>query len=230
MKLVQAYQEHYPHPPDKLQVILDDVELDFLYEDLLKLLQSMKAGTHQIREIVLSLRNFSRLDESALKAVNIHEGINNTLLILQHRLNATPEYPAIEVVKDYSQLPLVECYPGQLNQAFMNLLMNTINFIEESDRQTHPKTIWISTQVTADNWVEIAIADNGSGIPEKVRSRIFDPFFTTKPIGQGTGLGLSITYKIVIEQHHGKMWCDSTLKEGSKFVIAIPVHQMVNCA
>ncbi|MEH2460224.1 sensor histidine kinase [Nostoc sp.] len=225
LKLVQVYQAHYPNPPQTLQATLDDVDLDFLNEDLPKVLQSMKVGTQRIREIVLSLRNFSRLDESEFKAVELHEGIDNTLLILQHRLKAIPESLAIEVVKYYSQLPLVECYPGQLNQVFMNLLANAIDALEESAQQTQPGKIWISTQVTADNLVQIAIADNGSGIPEKVRSRIFDPFFTTKPIGKGTGLGLSISYKIVIEQHHGKMWCDSTLGEGTKFIIEIPVHQ-----
>ncbi|MBN3873561.1 sensor histidine kinase [Nostoc sp. JL33] len=225
LKLVQAYQAHYPNPPQTLQATLDDVDLDFLNQDLPKILQSMKVGTQRIREIVLSLRNFSRLDESEFKAVDLHEGIDNTLLILQHRLKAIPESPAIEVVKDYSQLPLVECYPGQLNQAFMNILANAIDALEESAQQTQPGKIWISTQVTADNRVQIAIADNGSGIPEIVRSRIFDPFFTTKPVGKGTGLGLSITYKIVIEKHHGKMWCDSTLGEGTKFMIEIPVHQ-----
>ncbi|BAZ50234.1 integral membrane sensor signal transduction histidine kinase [Nostoc sp. NIES-4103] len=233
LKLIQAYQAHYPNPPQTLQATLDEVELDFLNEDLIKLLQSMKIGTERIRQIVLSLRNFSRLDESEFKAVDLHEGIDNTLLILQHRLKPRPESPAIEVVKDYRQLPLVECYPGQLNQAFMNLLANAIDALEETvrhqktkaEQQTQPSTIWISTQVIAENQVQIAIADNGSGIPETVRSRIFDPFFTTKPIGKGTGLGLSISYKIVTEKHHGKMWCDSTLGEGSKFVIEIPVHQ-----
>ncbi|MBG1261619.1 sensor histidine kinase [Nostoc commune] len=225
LKLVQAYQAHYPNPPQTLQATLDEVDLDFLNEDLPKVLQSMNVGTERIREIVLSLRNFSRLDESEFKAVDLHEGIDNTLLILQHRLKAIPESPAIEVVKDYSQLPLVECYPGQLNQAFMNLLANAIDALEESAQQTQPGKIWISTHVTADNWVQIAIADNGSGIPETVRSRIFDPFFTTKPVGKGTGLGLSISYKTVIEKHHGKMWCDSTFGEGTKFMIEIPVHQ-----
>ncbi|WGV27527.1 sensor histidine kinase [Halotia branconii] len=232
LQLVQAYQTHYPNPPQTLQSTLDDVELEFLSEDLLKLLQSMKVGTERIRQIVLSLRNFSRLDESDFKAVDIHEGIDNTLLILQHRLKARPEIAAIEVVKDYSQLPLVECYPGQLNQVFMNLLTNAIDALEESASQqtkaeqpTQIGKIWISTQVTANNQVQIAIADNGLGISQTVRERVFDPFFTTKPIGKGTGLGLSISYKIVTEKHHGKIWCDSTLKEGTKFLIEIPVHQ-----
>ncbi len=224
LKLVYCYQAHYPNPPQTLQDTLDDVEFDFLNEDLPKVLQSIQIGSERIRQIVLSLRNFSRLDESEFKAVDLHEGIENTLLILQHRLKAKPEFPAIKVVKHYSQLPLVECYPGQINQVFMNLLTNGIDGLEES-QQTQPGTIWISTQMTADNHVQIAIADNGCGIPETVRSRIFDPFFTTKPIGKGTGMGLSISYKIVIEKHHGKIWCDSTLGEGTKFVIEIPVHQ-----
>ncbi|MEA5554608.1 ATP-binding protein [Anabaena cylindrica UHCC 0172] len=230
LKLLQTYQHHYPNPPQTLQAILDDVEFDFLNEDLIKVLQSMKIGTKRIRQIVLSLRNFSRLDESEFKAADLHEGIDNTLLILQHRLKTRPEYPAIEVVKDYNKLPLVECYPGQLNQAFMNLLVNAIDALEESaqekikdDQQIQPGTIWISTQMMTDNQVQIAIADNGVGIPEIVRSRIFNPFFTTKPVGKGTGLGLSISYKIVTEKHHGQMWCDSILGQGSKFVIQIPV-------
>ena len=232
LKLVYCYQAHYTNPPQTLQATLDDVELDFLNQDVMKLLQSMKVGTERIREIVLSLRNFSRLDESEFKAVDLHQGIENTLLILQHRLNARPESPAIEVVKDYSQLPLVECYPGQLNQVFINLLTNALEVLEESaqqqtkaNQQTQPGKIWISTQVTADNLVQIAIADNGSGIPETVSGRIFDPFFTTKPIGKGTGLGLSISYQIVTEKHHGKIWCDSTIREGFKIVIEIPIHQ-----
>ncbi|MBD2680707.1 MULTISPECIES: sensor histidine kinase [Nostoc] len=239
LKLVQAYQTHYPNPPETLQATLDDVELDFLSEDAMKVLQSIKVGTERIREIVLSLRNFSRLDESEFKAVHLHEGMESTLLILQHRLKGRPKFPAIEVVKDYSELPLVECYPGQLNQVFMNLLTNAIDVLEESarqqtktDGQPQPGKIWISTQLTADDRVQIAlakpaegIADNGLGISEALRGRIFDPFFTTKPIGKGTGLGLFISYQIVTQKHHGKIWCDSKISEGIKIVVEIPVHQ-----
>ncbi len=192
----------------------------------------MKVGTDRIRQIVLSLRNFSRLDESEFKAVDLHEGIDNTLLILQHRLKAKPESAAIQVVKDYGALPLVDCYPGQLNQVFMNILVNAIDVLEDSakkqtsvGRSVQPDTIWISTQVKADNLVRITIADNGSGMPEAVRSRIFDPFFTTKSIGKGTGLGLSISYQIVNEKHNGVMKYDSTIGEGTKFVIEIPIRQ-----
>lgn len=232
LKVIEAYQIHYPQPPQMLQATLDNIDLDFLNEDLLKILQSMKVGTDRIRQIVLSLRNFSRLDESEFKAVDLHEGLDNTLLILRHRLKASPDSLAIEVVKNYGNLPLVECYPGQLNQVFMNLLVNAIDALEDSARkqtkdnhQVQPSVISISTQLTDENQVQIAIADNGLGMPETVRLQIFDPFFTTKPVGKGTGLGLSISYQIVAEKHNGKIWCDSTLGEGTKFVIEIPVHQ-----
>ncbi len=232
LRVIQAYATHCPNPSQTLQATLDEVELDFVSEDLAKTLQSMKVGTDRIRQIVLSLRNFSRLDESEFKAVDLHEGIDNTLLILQHRLKAKPEAPAIEVVKEYGQLPLVECYPGQLNQVFMNLIANAIDVLEETAQQQRKEgkpaqlgRIWISTQVKSENQVQIVIADNGAGMPETVRSRIFDPFFTTKPVGKGTGLGLSISYQIVTEKHKGEMWCDSTLGEGTKFVIEIPIRQ-----
>lgn len=206
--------------------------LDFLTKDLIKLLYSMRLGTDRIRQIVLSLRNFSRLNEAEFKAVDLHEGIDSTLLILQHRLKAKPASSAIEVIKNYGQLPLVECYAGQLNQVFMNLLANAIYVLEdgakyrEKDKQSaQPGVILISTQVIEMGWVQITIANNGSGITEEVRSRIFDPFFTTKPVGKGTGLGLSISYQIVTEKHNGRMWCDSTPGEGTQLVVQIPVRQ-----
>jgi signal transduction histidine kinase len=232
LRVVQAYQSHYPNPPQTLQAVVDDAELEFLYEDLAKLLESMKLGTDRIRQIVLSLRNFSRLDEAEVKAVDLHEGIDNTLLILQHRLKASTEFPTIEIVKEYGQLPLIECYAGQLNQVFMNLISNAIDALQESihyqaedEQSAQPGTIWISTQIKAEDRVQIAITDNGAGMSEKVRSRIFNPFFTTKPIGKGTGLGLSISYQIVTEKHNGIMWCDSMPGEGTKFMIEIPVCQ-----
>lgn len=240
LKLVQAYQAHYPNPPQTLQAILDDVELDFLNEDLHKLLQSMIVGTERIRQIVLSLRNFSRLDESEFKAVDLHEGIDNTLLILQHRFKATPESPAIEVVKNYSQLPFVECYAGQLNQVFMNLLANAIDTLKESmlgcpvsesnmistgdQQQTNNNPqIRIATEVLDSNQVMIRFADNGCGMTEKVKQKIFDPFFTTKPVGSGTGLGMSISYKI-IDQHGGQLKCISQPLQGTEFQIQIPIR------
>ncbi len=233
VKLVQVYQQSCPDISPALQAILNDIELDFLVEDVAKILNSMKVGTDRIREIVLSLRNFSRLDESECKAVDIHEGIDSTLMILQHRLKATAKRPEIQILKQYAQLPLVECYPGQLNQVLMNLLANAIDALEESNQgrsfqeiATRPNTITIQTQLSQSDWIRIAIADNGMGISEAVRSRLFDPFFTTKVVGQGTGLGLSISYQIVTEKHGGNIWCDSTLGQGTKFVIEIPVIQL----
>lgn len=232
LEVVNGYQAHCPNPPEALQTTLDEIDLNFLHEDLPKLFQSLKVGTDRIQQIVLSLRNFSRLDEADRKTVDIHEGINNTLLILQHRLKPKLRFPGIEVVTNYSQLPLVECYPGQLNQVVLSLLSNAIDALEDStqpassnEQPTQSKTIQISTQVTEEKLVQITIADNGSGMTEAVRSRIFDPFFTTKPVGKGTGLGLSISYQIVTEQHNGKIWCESSLGEGTKFVVEIPVRQ-----
>lgn len=230
LRLLNAYQQNYPKPPQSIQDEIEAVDLDFLNEDLAKIMRSMRVGSDRIREIVISLRNFSRLDESERKFVDLHEGLDNTLMILQHRLKAKAERPAIKIEKQYGDLPLVECYAGQLNQVFMNLLSNAIDALEESNRgrsyqdiATDPNRISISTAKTSPHRVQITIADNGSGIPAAVRSRLFDPFFTTKPVGKGTGLGLSISYQVVTEKHGGKLWCDSTPEIGTSFAIELPV-------
>lgn len=232
LRLLDSYQKQYPNPSQSLQDDLEEVDLDFLREDLTKILQSMRVGSNRIRDIVVSLRNFSRLDESEFKPVDIHEGIDNTLMILQHRLKAKAERPAIEVLKQYGDLPLVECYAGQLNQVFMNIIANAIDALEESNRDrsfediaTAPNKISITTTKTAQNFLRITIADNGAGIPEDLRSRLFDPFFTTKPVGKGTGLGLSISYQVITEKHGGKLWCESNLETGTQFIIEIPIHR-----
>jgi two-component system, NtrC family, sensor kinase len=237
LRLLESYRHHYPQPPQPLQADLEQTDLQFLTQDLTKILRSMQVGSDRIRDIVISLRNFSRLDEAEFKLADLHEGIDSTLMILQHRLKGGLG-SAIVVVKDYSQLPLVKCYPGHLNQVFMNLLSNAIDAVEEAmcqhqsdqqqsdPQQIQPRTIWISTQVVEADAIEqvrIVIADSGGGISETVQSQIFDPFFTTKPVGKGTGLGLSITHQIVTEKHQGKIWCDSVVGKGSKFVIEIPV-------
>nr|RNJ67060.1 MAG: HAMP domain-containing protein [Leptolyngbya sp. IPPAS B-1204] len=228
---VQLYQKHYPSPDAEIVQHSEDVDLDFLTGDLPKLLDSMQEGTRRIREIVLSLRNFSRLDEAEKKHADIHEGIDSTLLILQHRLKPRLERPGIEVIKQYGQLPLVECYPGPLNQVFMNILANAIDALEPylqfTSSVSRPATITITTSTVQDQ-VWICIADNGMGMTEATRSKLFDPFFTTKPVGQGTGLGLSISYQIVTEQHHGSLSCTSAPGEGTEFVIAIPIRQLPN--
>lgn len=231
LRLIDLYQQHYPDPNPTLQAEIEEIDLEFLQEDIVKLHQSMKLGTDRIREIVLSLRNFSRLDEADFKTVNLHEGIDSTLLILENRLKARPDCPEIKVVKAYGNLPLIECYPGQLNQVFMNLITNAVDALNEFSqhnsreaRQANPSWIEIQTQ-TVKNWIEIRISDNGAGMTEETRARLFDPFFTTKPIGQGTGLGLSISHQIIVEKHGGKISCISAPGEGTAFVITIPVKQ-----
>ncbi|NEU78580.1 GAF domain-containing protein [Nostoc sp. UIC 10630] len=233
LNAVKIYRQNSSLPPT-VQEKIDNNDLDFIIEDLPKTLDSMKIGTERIHDIVLSLRNFSRTDEAELKAVDIHEGLDSTLLILGHRLKNNNERPAIEIVKEYATLPLLECYPSQLNQVFMNLLSNSIDALEEKFKAIQqrylklsqrcpmiPLTIWISTQ-TVNNQIVIRIADNGLGIPEEVRSHMFDPFFTTKAPGKGTGLGLSISYQIVVEKHHGQIKCYSKPGEGTEFLIEIP--------
>ncbi|WP_199295684.1 PAS domain S-box protein [Trichocoleus sp. FACHB-591] len=224
LHLLTLYQQQCPAPVDELQAALEGIDLEFLATDLQKLLQSMKVGAERIREIVLSLRNFSRLDEAEMKAVDIHEGLDNTLLILKNRLKAHAGHPGITVLPEYGDLPLVECYAGQLNQVFMNILSNAIDVLEDSQDQSaeQPGVIHVCTTVQADQWVVIRIADNGPGISETVQRRLFDPFFTTKPVGRGVGLGLSISYQIVVEKHGGRLKCHSIPGQGTEFVIEIP--------
>lgn len=223
--LLQLYQKNYPNPVDEIQERAEVLELEFLEQDLVKMLGSMKIGTERICHLIVSLRNFSRLDEAELKAVDIHTGIDSTLMILQHRLKAKPDFPAIQVMKNYEQLPLIECYPSQLNQVFMNILSNAIDALEESAISL--PTITIRTSVIDTHWVKVSITDNGVGIREDVCSKLFDPFFTTKPVGKGTGLGLSISYQIVTEKHGGKIECHSTVGQGTEFTVKIPVQQVM---
>ncbi|MFB2921437.1 CHASE domain-containing protein [Aerosakkonema funiforme] len=231
LELVRLYQQHYPYPDREIQEHIEDGDIDFLVEDLPKILVSMKMGADRIRQIVLSLRNFSRFDEADMKAVDLHEGIDNTLLILQNRLKAKPEHPAIEVIKEYGKLPLVECYAGQLNQVFMNIIANAIDALDSYNAQrstaeikSSPSTIKITTTIVDyPQRVIIKIADNGPGITPEVKKRLFDPFFTTKPVGKGTGLGLSISYQIVVEKHGGVLRCESEPGKGTEFWIEIPV-------
>ncbi|MBW4542825.1 MAG: HAMP domain-containing protein [Myxacorys chilensis ATA2-1-KO14] len=232
LAFVQLYQQHDPNPTAEIQTAAEDIDLEFLQDDLPKMVSSMRLGTDRIRQIVLSLRNFSRMDEAEFKAVDLHEGIDSTLMILQHRLKARPERPEIEVIKDYDSLPLVECYAGQLNQVFMNILTNAIDALEDGNAkrtyqeiQDNPNRITIRTSVVGATWVEVAIADNGSGIPKNIQPRIFDPFFTTKAIGKGTGMGMSISYQIIKEKHSGKLKCFSSPEGGTEFTIQVPLRQ-----
>ncbi|MDX2243922.1 MAG: ATP-binding protein [Leptolyngbyaceae cyanobacterium bins.302] len=232
MAIVSAYQESNPQPNPRVQAVLESTDLAFLKQDFPKVLASMKMGVDRIQQIVRSLRNFSRHDEAEKKQVDLHEGIDNTLLILQHRLKAVGNQPEIQVIKQYDDLPLVECYAGQLNQVFMNLLSNAIDALEsgvggrawEMENQSPPPPkIHIHTSLIDPDRVLICIADNGVGMDETVQARLFDPFFTTKPVGKGTGLGLAISYQIVVEKHHGSIQCYSKPGQGTEFAIEIPV-------
>ncbi|MEH2176433.1 hybrid sensor histidine kinase/response regulator [Nostoc sp.] len=249
VKMIEVYQQEYPKPTPKIQQIAKDVDLNFIIKDLQNLIGAMYRGSDRIQEIVLALQHFSRHDEAEMKRVNIHEDIENTLVMLQHRLRETANRPAIVVVKDYGNLPLVTCYASELNQVFMHLLNNAIDAIEEGvengkwgagnqfpeegmGNQSAPPyslvstpQIWIHTEVTDLNVVKIAIADNGLGIEESLRSRLFDPFFTTKPVGKGSGLGLSISYQIIVQKHRGNISCNSSVGKGAEFAIEIPIEQ-----
>nr|WP_225895711.1 ATP-binding sensor histidine kinase [Dendronalium phyllosphericum] len=250
LELIAVYQQEYPYPSPVVEDKVEEIDLDFLAADLPKIIDSMKMGSSRIRNIVLSLRNFSRLDESDMKPVNIHEGIDNTLMILQHRLKKTSadakqsldkHLTEIEIIKEYGNLIEVSCYPSQLNQVFMNILSNAIEALEESlvvgrwsaintkttdNRQitTNKPQIRIHTEQVDSNSVIIRIGDNGHGMTAALRQKIFDPFFTTKPVGSGTGLGLSISYQIVVEKHKGKLTCNSEVGRGTEFVIEIPIR------
>jgi two-component system, NtrC family, sensor kinase len=232
LDLLRLYQKHYPDPCQEILDKSEEIDVDFVVPDLLKILSSMEMGAERIRQIVLSLRNFARHDEADKKPVDIHEGIDSTLLILHSRLKSNGPIPGIKVIKDYGDLPKVECYPGQLNQVFMNILGNAIDSLEN---QPAPKTIEISTAVVSRDsedaepgksigqLVQIRIRDSGPGLAQKAKLRLFDPFFTTKPVGKGTGLGLSISYQIVVERHGGSLKCISEPGQGAEFWIEIPL-------
>jgi two-component system, NtrC family, sensor kinase len=235
LELVEFYQASNIEPLPHIQDKLEELDLEFLSADISKILRSMRIGTERIRDIVLSLRNFSRLDESELKKADIHEGIDSTLTILQHRLRATSKRPEIQVVKNYEKLPLIKCCPGQLNQVFMNIISNGLDAIEESDRQNCPKAdrtkageICITTEVVDGDRISIRVADNGIGISETIRSRLFDPFFTTKPVGQGTGLGLAVAHQIIVEKHGGAIEVNSRSGSGTEFVISLPAKALTS--
>ncbi|MCT7982404.1 GAF domain-containing protein [Laspinema sp. A4] len=251
LTVLNLYQKYYPEPVPELEEAIQEMDVEFLMDDLPKLLSSMKLGTDRIRAIVQSLRIFSRVDESDMKRANIRDGIESTLMILQHRLNAQPGRLPIQLIFEDGDLPLVECYPGQLNQVFMNLIANAIDALEEamasgkgSTSSTLP-TLRIRTEQidfpalepdggplekAGSPRVRITIADNGIGMTEAVHRRLFDPFFTTKAVGKGTGLGLSISYQIVVEKHRGTLECISQPHQGAEFIIELPIFQSQNQA
>ena len=224
IELLELYQQEYSQPLPKIKEKIEEIDLDFIKEDFMKLLGSMEVGTERIYKIVLSLRNFSRLDEAEFKKVDIHDGIDSTLMMLGNQLKATSKHSEIQVIKEYGDIPDVECYPSQLNQVFMNIIANAIDaFEEKSARQKNNSNQIIISTHKVENFVKIIIADNACGIPSEIDSKVFDPFFTTKKVGKGTGLGLSISYEIVTDKHGGKLSFDSAPMTGTKFIIEIPV-------
>ena len=229
LDLLNLYQQCYPDPVAEIVEIETTIDLDFIREDFPNLLDSMEEGSRRIKEIVLSLRNFSRHDQSSQKQVNIHEGIDSTLLILQNRLKPRVGYPEIQIIKEYGNLPLVECLASQVNQVFMNLFANGIDALEMSWEKSKSKffsikpQIIIKTKTLNKDYISIHIIDNGLGIPEENKNRIFEPFYTTKPVGKGTGLGLSLSYQIIVEKHGGNFYCNSLVNEGTEFVIELPI-------
>ena len=230
LELVNLYQEQYPNPLPILQEKIYSVDLDFISSDLPKILTSMKNGAERIFGIVKSLRIFSRHDEAEMKVADIHEGIDSTLMILQSRLNAKPGLESIQVIKEYGNLPKIECYPGQLNQVFMNIIANAIDALEDNSHsesiaanEANPRIIKISTKLLDSEVVEIRISNNGPEITESAMKQLFNPFFTTKPVGKGMGLGLSIGYQIITVRHQGELQCISAPGKGAEFIIKIPI-------
>ncbi|MUH01412.1 HAMP domain-containing protein [Scytonema sp. UIC 10036] len=219
LELIYLYQDKYPQFETQIESRIEEIELEYIISDLPKILGSMKMGAERIRQLVLSLRNFSRLDEAEVKSVDLHEGIDNTLLILSNRLKEE-----IEIIKKYGDLPLVECYPAQINQVFMNLLSNAIDALLGASEKFQ-KQIVIQTKVINSDSIKVEIRDNGVGIPLEIQNKIFDPFFTTKPVGSGTGLGLSVCYQI-IEKHGGKIFVKSEPNQGTEFAVSLPIQQL----
>ncbi|MBW4682273.1 MAG: response regulator [Microcoleus vaginatus WJT46-NPBG5] len=228
INLVDLYQKEYPNPSVSIQEAIQQIDLSFLVVDLEKLISSMQTGVERVHTIILALRIFSRLGESDIKAVDIHEGIDSALVLLQMQLRQEGSRAEIQVIKNYGNLPLITCYASQMNQVFLNLLKNAIDALElgtgKDFPESSPPTIWISTELIGLESITIRVKDNGAGISEEVQSRLFDPFFTTKAVGKGSGLGLSTSYQIVVEKHKGNLTCYSSPEKGAEFVVEIPVY------
>ncbi|MEM7579955.1 MAG: response regulator [Cyanobacteria bacterium P01_A01_bin.80] len=226
VKLIEEYQKAYPQPKEKVQQLIDEIDLNFIITDLPKLTAAMNRGAERIRSIVKALQNFSHHEQSSLKSVNIHKGIDSTLMMLQHRLKETKYRPQIKIVKEYGALPPTHCYVSELNQVFMHLLNNAIDALDEKgemDRLDNPQ-IKVFTETVDALSVKISISDNGIGIQRTARSHLFDPFFTTKPVGKGSGLGLSISHQIIVHKHQGSINFSSSTENGTEFIIEIPIN------
>ncbi|MGJ5628026.1 sensor histidine kinase [Nostoc sp. CALU 1950] len=231
-KIIQLYQQDYPNPTAKISTAIDELDLEFILEDITKILNSLKLGSERIQNLSTSLRNFYRSDSDEKLLADLHQGLDSTLMILQHRLKGNGDRPAIEVIKSYGTLPEINCYLGQMNQVFMNILANAIDALDEAlilgKISDQIPQIQITTEVDSEQWIVIRIADNGTGIPESVKQRLFEPLFTTKPVGKGTGLGLSIAHQIVLEKHNGTLEVNSQMGMGTEFTIRIPIISSVD--
>ncbi|MDZ8053161.1 MAG: response regulator [Aulosira sp. ZfuVER01] len=231
LRLLHLYQEKLPHPDADIEELVKEIDLAYLTEDLPKLLASMAQGIERLKEISLSLRTFARSDMSSKVEYQIHEGINSTLMLLKHRLKGNGDRPKIQVVTKYGKLPPIACYPGQLNQVFMNIIANAIDAFDDCDRNqcypeiaAEPNTITIATSIEPQQkTVTICIEDNGPGMIPEVQAQIFEPSFTTKPVGKGTGLGLAISYQIIVDKHNGQINCLSSPGKGTTFIMILPI-------
>ena len=227
LELITLYQTEYPEPSQTIQKLVHEIDLEFLYADLQKLMDSMHAGADRIRSVILALRIFSRLGEAEFKPIDIHKGLDSTLLLVQHRLNSEVKGKAIQVVKDYGHVPLITCYASQINQVFLNLLNNAIDALKSMVEGEHypldSPTIWISTEAKDSEAVTIKIKDNGPGLSEEMQSRLFEPFATTNPTGGCKGLGLSTCHQIVVEMHKGQLICHSSPGQGAEFIVEMPL-------
>ncbi|MBD1861414.1 MULTISPECIES: ATP-binding protein [Trichocoleus] len=235
LNLLALYQKYHPQPELEIQQQIKLADLEFLVQDLPKVLTSLAVGVKRIQSIVLSLRSFSRPDDACMRRANIHQSLDNTLLLLQHRLKPAGGFPGIQIIKEYSNLPLIECHPGQINQVFMHLLSNAIDALRSSDRTTQNCTdnscllprITIRTKAEDTSTITVSIADNGPGISDEVKARLFEPFVTTKPTGKGTGIGLALSQQIVTETHQGALWCVSQSGRGAEFCLKLPLQPAI---
>ncbi|MBN3959324.1 response regulator [Nostoc sp. NMS8] len=225
-KLLLLYEQEYPNPTAKIATAIEDLDLNFVLEDMVKILNSLKLGSERIQNLSNSLRNFCRSDSDKKISADLHQGLDSTLMILQHRLKANGDRPQIEVIKNYGVLPHINCYLGQMNQVFMNILANAVDALDDAIIQGKISNliprIKITTEIDSEQLIIIRIADNGIGVPERLKKRLFEPLFTTKTVGKGTGLGLSIAYEIVVEKHNGVLEVNSQPGGGTEFIIKMP--------
>jgi len=228
LNIIRIYQREHPIPTPALAEELQNIDMDFIIADINNVFNSMRTGTERISTLILALRIFSRLNESDVKSVNLHQGIDSTLLLLQSKMKPERHRSGIQVIKNYSDLPNITCYASQMNQVFLNLLNNAIDALEFGPgkfwHETTIPTIWIGTELTNQERVKITVKDNGMGIEEKIKPNLFNPFFTTKPVGKGSGLGLLTCYEIVVDKHQGQLTYNSQFGQGAEFIVEIPVH------